>query len=164
MITTVIFDLLGVLFDGIHLDPRSQTYQHIQHIMPLDPQAPYLFTPTSTAIAALQLCQQRQLPILALTNLAPVRLNYLRQQQPEICAYFSQLIAATSLGYRKNETQLYVTLAAKLNLDLTQTLLIDDTLANIQAAEQAGLMTLWCEDSTQLVHLLYRQITPLADL
>ncbi|HLB40253.1 MAG TPA: HAD-IA family hydrolase [Candidatus Babeliales bacterium] len=158
-INTVIFDLLGVLLAGTHLDPHSLTYQHAQHTTPLDPQDPYLFTPTKTALTALQLCQQQHYEILALTNLPPQRLSWLRQQQPEICAYFTQLIAATSLGYRKNDPKLYAVLAAKFNFDLARTLFIDDTLENIQAAQTAGLTTLWCQDNHKLVDELTAKLT-----
>lgn len=151
---TVIFDLMGVIFNCEFLSPNSNTYTSESQISTIDPQDPSLFTLTPFGLQLLELCRTRQCRSLALSHLSKNRLEFLKLQQPAACANFQAMILASSTGYRKNDPKIYHALADKLKLDLANTIFIDDTLENVQAAEQAGLQTVWCDPTVNVMESL----------
>ena len=57
----------------------------------------------------------------------------------DISEYFSQMICSHELGYIKENIQFWHILRVKLNIDLKNTILIEDTIDNINSAYHAGL-------------------------
>jgi putative hydrolase of the HAD superfamily len=64
--------------------------------------------------------------------------------------HFHQAHYSHLLGLRKPHTQVYLHLADFHRLDPSETLFVDDTLKNIEGAQQAGMQTLWLENGWQL--------------
>lgn len=57
----------------------------------------------------------------------------------DISEYFSQMICSHELGYIKENIQFWHILRVKLNIDFKNTILIEDTIDNINSAYHAGL-------------------------
>jgi FMN phosphatase YigB (HAD superfamily) len=68
-------------------------------------------------------------------------------------AYFIKAHYSHDLGLRKPYPESFTKLLAIENLDAAETLFIDDTLKNIEGAQQAGLQTIWLQHPKTVLDL-----------
>jgi HAD superfamily hydrolase (TIGR01549 family) len=67
---------------------------------------------------------------------------------------FKRMIMAEDLGYTKKQTEAYLALAYRIGRAPEQLLIVDDTLANIEAAKAAGCVTHQYVGNIDLISLL----------
>lgn len=72
------------------------------------------------------------------------------EAQKEIEPIFKNIFSANDLGINKNEPEGYLAIAAKLQVDPTEILFVDDGAENIGAAHNAGLETIQYFSNIQL--------------
>jgi putative hydrolase of the HAD superfamily len=60
------------------------------------------------------------------------------------------------MGFRKPDPESYQSIIDEQNLDVSETLFIDDTLKNIEAARQLGLQTIHLQKPATILELAIR--------
>lgn len=77
-----------------------------------------------------------------MTN-ADIKTLQLKLEKTQIGPYFKRIISIEQIGYAKEDTRFWHTLYTRFPFCIENSILIDDTLAVLQQAEQFGLKHLW---------------------
>ncbi len=124
----IIFDLGGVLFKGP-------------------------FHPIKQGITLLQQCHQqrdnngkRVHKFYILSNWSTRAFNRMSQRFPDIVALFDGVVLPGKVGYAKPKKEIYMHLIQSYNLNPQHCIFIDDSQANISAAQQLGITGILCKD------------------
>lgn len=71
--------------------------------------------------------------------------------QPKMEGVFKKIFSGASLGLKKTDPQSYKTLTREIGIKPEEILYIDDKLANLEAAKNAGLMVIRYESNPQAI-------------
>ena len=67
---------------------------------------------------------------------------------------FDGLILSTQIGYMKPQKNIYEHAISKYNLDVDQTVMIDDRAKNLKGARECGISTIRCKNSRETCEVL----------
>lgn len=88
-------------------------------------------------LSAVKRCRDRGLPVFLATNQEHLRADYL-MRQVGLGAHVDGIIYSAALGHRKPSAEFFERAAAIAAAAPEDIVLVDDTLANVEAARQAG--------------------------
>lgn len=89
---------------------------------------------------------QGRLPIHALSNTNAAHGAYMRQHLRALLARFDGVHLSQELGARKPEPQAFARVVKKIGQPAGNILFFDDMRENVEAAQRAGLQTVWVRD------------------
>lgn len=95
----------------------------------------------------------KQVPLYLFTD---GHLHTLPDIAPSLQGIFREQLTAESFGYKKTQAEAYLALAYKLGYAPAAILFIDDTPANLTAAQAAGLHTYQYQTNPDLISVLSR--------
>ncbi|KQW77009.1 haloacid dehalogenase [Devosia sp. Root413D1] len=99
-------------------------------------------------LSAVKRYRERGVPVFLATNQEHMRADYL-MQQVGLGAYVDGIIYSAALGHRKPHAEFFERAAAIADAAPQDIVLVDDTLANVEAARRSGWSAVhWTGDST----------------
>jgi putative hydrolase of the HAD superfamily len=106
--------------------------------------------------AALGLIEQvrTHVPCFALTNTSPSHQAVWSTAYPRVVGAFERIYASHELGMRKPEPAAFRHVVDAIGAEPGRVLFFDDSLENVQGAEQAGLRAVQVHDSTDIERAL----------
>lgn len=132
----IVFDLMGVIFNyEIQTDHSRQYYL-------LEPGLEILRSCAQQFNAQGQPLHQ----IFILSNCSNKAFQALQLQYPEVLQLFHGRIISGEVGLQKPDSKIFTLLIDQYRLNYQRTIFIDDSLENIQAADQHGLISLHYQD------------------
>ncbi|MGA2296784.1 MAG: HAD family phosphatase [FCB group bacterium] len=144
LITTKEF--LQSLRDNFELDERDEEIERLWHLTLLG-----LFD--NSLVIITELSKTKRLFLLSNTN--EMHFNRFEPQCPELFSKFEKLYISFRLGMRKPDEDIFLHVLDDLNLEPEHTLLIDDTIANINTAKELGIYTFHINEHNKLSDLLH---------
>jgi putative hydrolase of the HAD superfamily len=131
-ITTIIFDLSGVVFQS-QLPP---------------------FHPIEKAIEVIKKLKNKNLKIIGCTNNDKATIEMMKQFFPQIMNSFDDVITPQEAGHQKPNLGMFLYAINKNKLVPTECIFIDDIAFNTDAANQLGINTIthqdWVETEKQI--------------
>jgi 2-haloacid dehalogenase len=98
-----------------------------------------------TAVKIFQDLKQAGVPVHAISNYHRAKFELARARYPFLND-FDELVLSGDLGLVKPDPQIFEFLVRRRNLDVQRTVFIDDSVANVAAADQLGFATIHFEE------------------
>jgi putative hydrolase of the HAD superfamily len=99
-------------------------------------------------VALLARLEQRGVPLYCLSNMSSATFEYLRQQH-SFWGVFRGIVISGDIKMMKPEREIFDFLLSRYGLSATDSVLVDDHAANIEAARALGLRTVWFKNAGQ---------------
>jgi putative hydrolase of the HAD superfamily len=104
--------------------------------------------PKADTVALLQRLAQRQVPLYCLSNMPAGTFAYLRAQHAFWDA-FRGIVISGEIKMLKPEREIFEYLLQRYELSPTDTVFVDDSAQNVQAAGRLGMHAVWFRDARQ---------------
>jgi len=102
--------------------------------------------PKADTVALLQNLVRRQVPLYCLSNMAASTFAYLRERHAFWDA-FQGIVISGEVKMMKPEREIFEYLLGRYGLSPEETVFVDDSAPNIEAAQAIGLSTIWFRDA-----------------
>lgn len=119
-------------------DPAIQK-KVVDRLYELESQMPYPYLPGATALLAG--LKDRAIPFALVTSSNNVKMAHLREERPELLPLFDFVVTADLITRSKPDPEGYLLAACKLNRDIENCIVFEDSLQGVMAGRNSGAFT-----------------------